>query len=105
MTGNKAIGWGANPDRSGSPGGGSGAAIYTDGDLYALTVAGTVIRRNTAREGGGAIFFVSNNFTGTLRIQGSALHDNPSEGFQTAGYLGIFFHSSGHPIVTGSTIS
>ena len=105
MTGNKAIGWGANPASSGSPGGGSGAAIYTDGDLYTLTVAGTVIRHNTAREGGGAIFFVSNNFTGTLNIQGSALHDNPSEGFQTVGYPGIFFHSSGHPFVTGSTIS
>jgi hypothetical protein len=104
MTGNKAIGWGANPASSGSPGGGSGAAIYTDGDLYTLTVAGTVIRHNTAREGGGAIFFVSNNFTGTLSIQGSALHDNPSEGFQTVGYPGIFFHSSGRPIVTGSTI-
>ena len=105
MTGNQAVGWGANPASSGSPGGGSGAAIYTDGDLYTLTVAGTVIRHNAAREGGGAIFFVSNNFTGTLRIQGSTLHDNPSEGFQTAGYPGIFFHGSGHPIVTGSTIS
>jgi DNA-binding transcriptional LysR family regulator len=34
-----------------------------------------------------------------------ALLDNPSEGFQTVGYPGIFFHSSGRPIVIGSTIS
>ncbi len=105
MTGNKAIGWGANPASSGTPGGGSGAAIYTDGDLYTMTVDGTVIEDNTAREGGGAIFFVSNDSTGTLRLQNCTLRDNPSEGFQTAGYPGIFFHSSGHPVVTGGTIS
>ena len=73
--------------------------------FYTLTVAGTVVEDNTAREGGGAIFFVSDDVTGTLSIQDSTLHDNPSEGFQTAGYPGIFFHSNGHPIVVGSTIS
>ena len=40
-----------------------------------------------------------------LDIQDSTLHGNPSEGFQTAGYPGIFFHSNGSPAVTGSTIS
>jgi hypothetical protein len=55
--------------------------------------------------GGGAIFFVSDDATGTLSIQDSTLHDNPSEGFQTAAYPGIFFHSNGHPIVVGSTVS
>ena len=43
LTGNQATGWGANPASSGSPGGGSGAAIYTDGDQYSVTVAGTLI--------------------------------------------------------------
>jgi predicted outer membrane repeat protein len=105
MTGNQAVGWGANPATSGTPGGGSGGAIYTDGDQYTLTVAGTVIEGNTAREGGGAIFFVSDDMTGTLRIQDSTLHDNPSEGFQTAGYPGIFYHSNGQPIVIGGVIS
>jgi predicted outer membrane repeat protein len=105
MTGNQATGWGANPASSGSPGGGSGAAIYTDGDQYTVTVAGTLIEGNTAREGGGAIFFVSDDNTGTLTIQDSTLHDNPSQGFQTPGYPGIFFHSTGHPTVTDSTLS
>src|SRR5262249_26106297 len=54
LPGNKAIGWGATPAAAGTPGGGSGGAIYTDGNAYDLTVAGTVIRGNTAREGGGA---------------------------------------------------
>ena len=105
MTGNKAIGWGANPAQQGTPGGGSGGAIYTDGDKYTVTVAGTVVAGNHAREGGGAIFFVSNNRTGTLRIEHSALHHNPSAGFETAGYPGIFFHGRGKPVVLDSTLS
>jgi predicted outer membrane repeat protein len=105
IAGNQAIGWGANPASSGTPGGGSGAARYTDGDLYTLTVDGTVIKNNTAREGGGAIFFVSNDNTGTLRIDDSTLRDNPSRGFETAGYPGIFFHSNGRPVVAGSALS
>ncbi len=105
MMHNKAIGHGANPPRSGSPGGGSGGAIYNDGDTYHLVVSGTVIKFNHAREGGGAIFFVSNDRTGTLRISHSTLHDNPNAGFQTAGYPGIFFLGKGHPVVVHSTIN
>jgi hypothetical protein len=105
MVNNDATGRGANPARPGTPGGGSGGAIYTDGDNYNVVVAGTVIRGNRAREGGGAIFFVVDNNHGTLTIRDSALHDNPSGEFFTAGYPGIFFHSSGHPIVIHSTIN
>ena len=47
-----------------------------------------MIENNTAREGGGAIFYVSDDNSGTLTIQGSTLHNNPSEGFSTAGYPG-----------------
>jgi hypothetical protein len=65
LTGNKAIGWGANPASAGTPGGGSGGAIYTDGTGYNLSVTGTVLRDNTAREGGGGIFFVVNSGGGT----------------------------------------
>src|SRR6201999_22827 len=69
MTGNQAIGDGANPARAGTAGGGSGGAIYNDGDTYTLTVAGSVISGNSAREGGGAIFYVSNDRTGTMSIE------------------------------------
>ena len=105
MTGNQAIGNGANPARQGTPGGGSGGAIYNDGDTYQLKVEGTIISGNHAREGGGAIFYVSNDRTGTLLIQGSTLHGNPNDGFFTAGYPGIFFLGQGHPVVISSTIS
>jgi hypothetical protein len=105
MINNKAIGFGANPAKAGTTGGGSGGAIYTDGDNYNVLIAGTVIRRNSAREGGGAVFFVVDNNQGTLTIKNSTLHNNPSDEFFTAGFPGIFFHSSGHPIVTDSTIN
>jgi hypothetical protein len=105
MINNRAIGFGANPAQVGTPGGGSGGAIYTDGDNYNVLIAGTVIRRNSAREGGGAVFFVVDNNQGTLTIKNSTLHNNPSDEFFTAGFPGIFFHSSGHPIVTDSTIN
>jgi hypothetical protein len=88
MTGNKAIGWGANPAVSGTPGGGSGGAIYTDGDGYNLLIDDSVINGNSAREGGGAIFFVVDADGGTLTIDGSTLSDNPSGVFQNA--PGIF---------------
>jgi hypothetical protein len=106
MTGNKALGWGANPAGSGTPGGGSGGAIYTDGDHYNLTIDGSVITGNSAREGGGAIFFVVDAGGGTLRIEYSTLRHNPSGEFQNA--PGIFDSVNGHvtpPAVVGSSIS
>jgi hypothetical protein len=105
FTGNRAIGDGANPAQAGTPGGGSGGAIYTDGDDYTVTVDGSVITGNSAREGGGALFFVSNDKTGTLTIERSKLRDNPNAGFQTAGYPGIFFLGQGHPVVLASSLS
>ncbi len=105
FTGNRAIGDGANPAQAGTPGGGSGGAIYTDGDDYTVTVDGSVITGNSAREGGGALFFVSDNKTGTLTIEHSKLRDNPNAGFQTAGYPGIFFLGQGRPMVLSSSLS
>ena len=55
--------------------------------------------------GGGAIFFVSNDRSGSLIIRDSFLSQNPSDGFETAGYPGIFVLASGPPVVIGSTIA
>ena len=104
FTDNKAIGNGANPSRSGTPGGGSGGAIYLDGNLFTLDLNGSIVRDNVANEGGGAIFFVSNDRTGELRISTSELLHNPSGGFETPGFPGIFFLGSGLPQVSNSTI-
>ena len=90
FTHNRAIGDGANPAKSGTPGGGSGGAIYNDGNTFTLSLCGTKIADNTANEGGGAIFFVSNDRSGTLAITDSVLQRNKSAGFETKGYPGIF---------------
>jgi hypothetical protein len=90
FTGNDAVGNGANPARGGTPGGGSGGAIYLDGNLFTLRLIGTRIAGNHANEGGGAVFFVSNDRTGSMTVDAaSSLSDNPSDGFET--YPGIFF--------------
>ncbi len=45
---------------------------------------------------------MSNDRTGTMRIEGSSLRHNPSAGFETHGYPGIFFLGAHNPSVTGS---
>jgi hypothetical protein len=105
MSGNSAIGNGANPAKSGTPGGGSGGAIYTDGNTFTVHIAGSVIENNRANEGGGAVFFVSNDRTGTMSIEASTLRRNVSGQFETKGLKGIFFLGARSPTVRGSTLS
>ncbi len=83
MSHNQAIGHGANPARPGTPGGGSGGAVYNDGNTFTLEVCGSTLTDNTANEGGGAIFFVSNDLSGSLHIDRSHLSNNPSLGFES----------------------
>ncbi|HEX3930879.1 MAG TPA: hypothetical protein VHW64_09255 [Nocardioides sp.] len=91
--GNRATGRGANPQEDGTPGGGSGGAIYTDGDTYTVRVAGTLMRHNHANEGGGAIFYVSNDSSGRLHLRWSTLEDNVSAKFENL--PGIYFLGRG----------
>src|SRR5215212_7622431 len=102
FTRNRAIGRGANAARDGTPGGGSGGALYADGDDFRVLLAGTRMVRNHAREGGGAVVFVSNDRTGALEIRSSTLRHNPSDGFETD--RGIFFLGRDQ-IVVDSVIS
>jgi predicted outer membrane repeat protein len=103
LSGNTAVGNGANPARAGTPGGGSGGAIYMDGEEIKLTVDGTLIEKNHAKEGGGAIFFVSNNKTGTVTIRNSKVRNNPSDVFEN--FPGMFYIGKGNPIISNSTMS
>ncbi len=106
LTDNDTTGWGANPAKSGTPGGGNGGAIALDGNTYTLRVIDTRIERNRARAGGGAIFYVSNNRTGELYIQDSYIVGNPSDDFETRAYPGFFIIAKpGFPVVTNSVIS
>jgi hypothetical protein len=101
---NRAVGEGANPAREGTPGGGSGGAIYNDGNTFELNICGSKITDNHAREGGGAIFFVSNDRSGAMRIEDSTLERNVSEGFETEGFPGIFVLAKQPPTVIRSTL-
>lgn len=100
---NQAIGRGANPAQAGTPGGGSGGAIYNDGNTFRLSLCGTTIEHNHANEGGGAIFFVSNDRSGQLTIDSSTLRDNPSDKFEN--FPGMFVLAKGEPTITNSTVT
>jgi hypothetical protein len=73
---NKAVGNGGNPAASGTPGGGSGGAIYNDGDTMVLTLSGSQLSDNQVTTFGSAIFFVSDNSTGSIAITDSTITGN-----------------------------
>jgi hypothetical protein len=99
---NRAIGNGANPAQAGTPGGGSGGAIYNDGNTFSLNICGSTLESNSANEGGGAIFFVSNDRSGQLLIKDSTLESNPSGKFEN--YPGMFVLARSAPTFTNSVI-
>jgi predicted outer membrane repeat protein len=101
---NRAIGGGANPAHSGTQGGGSGGAIYNDGDRMKLMIDRSLFLSNHANEGGGAIFFVSNDRTGTMAITSSTLEHNRDNRFHTSGLPGIYFLGARRPAITGSVL-
>ncbi len=105
---NQALGLGANPARPGTPGGGSGGsggAIYQDGNRFNLTVCGSTLHDNRANEGGSAIFYVSNDRTGTMSITDSTLRNHPVGTFETPGLPGVFVLAApGQPVLTNSVL-
>jgi Chlamydia polymorphic membrane protein (Chlamydia_PMP) repeat len=104
FSGGRANGRGANPAGPGTPGGGSGGAIYNDGNRMVLTIAGCLFTNNHANEGGGAIFLVSNDRTGTMSIGDSSLTDNPNAGFRSPGLPGIYFLGARRPRIIRTTL-
>ena len=101
---NQATGNGANPAQPGTPGGGSGGAIYNDGNQMTLRVCGTLIENNTVNAHGGSIFFVSNNRMGNVVIESSVFRNNPG-GTWYAHQPGISTHVETSVVVTDSTIT
>ena len=73
---NRAIGNGGNPAQGGTPGGGSGGAIYNDGNTMTLSLCGVKIQHNEVNTHGSAIFFVSNDHSGNIRIERSVITEN-----------------------------
>jgi len=73
---NEAIGNGGNPAQSGTPGGGSGGAIYNDGNEMRLIIYGSRIEYNRVNAYGSGIFFVTNNHTGDIVLDNSIVAGN-----------------------------
>ena len=100
---NEAIGNGGNPARPGTAGGGSGGAIYNDGNTMTLSVFGTRIEDNTVNDFGAAIFFVSNDHSGDIHIEDSVIRRNEGGSWYPA-YPGISMHADTPITVVDSVI-
>jgi hypothetical protein len=100
---NRAIGNGGNPSQSGTLGGGSGGGIYNDGNKMTLTVCGSRIEYNKVNAYGSAIFFVSNDHTGDIKIDSSVITHNLGGSWYPK-YPQISMHDDTPIVVTGSTI-
>jgi len=105
FTHNRAVGYGGNPAQDGTPGGGSGGAVYNDGQTMTLSVFGTRIADNEVNAYGSAIFFVSNNHDGTLHIEDTVIRNNINYSGSPWEILpGISGHSDTTMIVENSII-
>jgi hypothetical protein len=82
---NTAVGHGANSGE-----GGNGGAIYNDGNEIVLSITGSLIENNMANEGGSAVFFVSNNRTGSITLTDSITRNNPRGTFETPDLPGFY---------------
>jgi hypothetical protein len=99
---NQAIGRGGNPAQSGTPGGGSGGAIYNDGETMTLSILGTLIEHNSVKAYGSAIFFVSNDHSGNIVIDSSIIRNNTGGSWYAK--PGISMHEDTKIAITNSTL-
>jgi hypothetical protein len=73
---NRALGDGGNPAEEGTPGGGSGGAIYSDGMSNVLSICGTRVERNRVNAFGSGVFFVNNDHGGLLHLEKTVILEN-----------------------------
>jgi hypothetical protein len=99
---NRALGNGANPAAPGTPGGGSGGAIYNDGNTMTLALYGTLIEHNSVNAHGSAIFFITNDHTGALHIEDSVIRNNTGGSWYVL--PGISMHSDTAREIINSTL-
>lgn len=102
FTHNRAIGNGGNPAQAGTPGGGSGGAIYNDGLTMTLSLCGTRIEKNSVIAHGAAIFFVTNDHSGDIQIRSSVIRGNLGGSWHIL--PGISMHDDTRRVVENSTL-
>ena len=98
-----AIGNGGNPAQAGTSGGGSGGAIYNDGNTMTLSVLGSRIEHNSVNAFGSSIFFVSNDHTGSIKIDKSIIQLNTGGSWYPV-YPSISMHADTKISVSNSII-
>jgi hypothetical protein len=94
-----AVGHGANSGQ-----GGNGGAIYNDGNEIVLNLTSSLIENNMANEGGSAVFFVSNDKTGSITITDSITRNNPRGTFETPDLPGFYVIAKAPATVVNSQI-
>lgn len=94
-----AVGHGANSGM-----GGNGGAIYNDGNEIVLDLTSSLIENDKANEGGSAVFFVSNDKSGSITITDSITRNNPRGTFETPGLPGFYVIAKGPAVVVNSQI-
>lgn len=82
---NTAVGHGANSGQ-----GGNGGAIYNDGNEIVMNITSSLLENNMANEGGSAVFFVSNDKSGSITVKDSITRNNPRGAFETPGLPGFY---------------
>ncbi len=97
---NTAVGHGANSGQ-----GGNGGAIYNDGNEIVTNIEGSLLEDNQANEGGSAVFFVSNDRSGSITIQDSIARNNPRGTFETPDLPGFYVLAKQPATVLNSQIS
>ena len=80
-----AVGMGGNGGN-----GGNGGAIYNDGNEIVLNIGGSLLENDKANEGGSAVFFVSNDKSGSITINASITRMNPRGTFETPDLPGFY---------------
>ncbi|MBK6951909.1 MAG: hypothetical protein IPH24_07595 [Crocinitomicaceae bacterium] len=103
FTHNSAIGEGGNPKQKGTPGGGSGGAIYNDGNTMTLSLYGCKIQNNSVIQHGSSIFFVTNDHSGNIHIEDCTISSNTG-GSWYAVYPSISMHDDTQVTVVNSVI-
>lgn len=82
---NTAVGHGANSGQ-----GGNGGAIYNDGNEIVMNLTSSLLEDDVANEGGSAVFFVSNDKSGSITIKDSLTRNNPRGTFETPDLPGFY---------------
>jgi hypothetical protein len=94
-----AVGHGANSGQ-----GGNGGAIYNDGNEIVMNITSSLLENNMANEGGSAVFFVSNDASGSITVTDSITRMNPRGNFETPGLPGFFVMANGPANIVNSQI-